>query len=423
MRSRPESVKQPASRAHNRAQPAMPHLLRIDRLPSKADNRLGQRWAKGPARNGVADHLTLGMTRPKHVRFQSACSRLAYAALRCAVLASLALAPLPAIAPAAQAQGFKWPWEEAPPRPREPLNRPPPVPVPSPPPPAAVAPGQSGAQWMARNPICGQLEQRLVLENQKGAQSREALPKIEAEQRQVDQVFQQGQRQLEKSDCYEYFLFSKTLRATKQCRDLAGQVEGAKRRLGDLEIQRQQIMGSSGRSYSDDIVRELARNNCGANYQQEASRGGAGAPSSSIWQDEGAAGGGGFGSSQYATFRTVCVRLCDGYYFPISFSTLPGHFQQDADACSSKCAAPVELYYHPNPGGAMEQAMSMKAQEPYTRLKTAFRYRKEYVAGCSCKEAEYLPPAGTAPLPVAPAAGASDRRAETLPWEKGTAQR
>ena len=275
---------------------------------------------------------------------------------------------------------------------------------------------------MSRNPICTQLEARLVAENQKGAQSREALPRIEAELRTADQTYRQGQGQLEKADCFEYFLFSKTLRATRQCRDIAGQVEAAKRRLGELETQRQQIMGSSGRSYSDDIVRELARNNCGASYQQDASRGPGGAPS--VWQDsEGGAAGGGFGSSQYATFRTVCVRLCDGYYFPISFSTLPGHFQQDADACQSKCAAPVELYYHPNPGGAMEQAVGIKAQSPYTQLKTAFRYRKEYVQGCSCKEAEYLPPAGTAPLPVAPAAGSADRRAETLPWETGTKQR
>ncbi len=275
---------------------------------------------------------------------------------------------------------------------------------------------------MSRNPICIQLEQRLVAENQKGAQSREALPKIEAEMRQLDQVAQQGQRQLEKADCYEYFLFSKTLRATKQCRDIASQAENAKRRLGDLETQRAQIMGSSGRSYTDEIVRELARNNCGANYQQEASRGSPGAGGfGGIWQDESPTGGanGGFGSSNYATYRTVCVRLCDGYYFPISFSTLPSHFQQDADACQSKCAAPVELYSHPNPGGAMEQAMSVKSQEPYTRLKTAFRYRKEFVQGCSCKEAEYVPPAGTAPLPISPAAP-NDRRAETLPWERTT---
>lgn len=336
--------------------------------------------------------------------------------LRAAGAAALALIFVPAIA---MAQGFSWPWEQQPPpRPREQLR--PAVPVPAPIPPASTGPQPGGAQWMSRSPICTQLEQRLVAENQKGTQTRDALPKIEAELRQLEQVSQQSQRQLEKSDCYEYFLFSKTLRATKQCRELANQGENAKRRVADLENQRAQMMGSGGRSYADDIVRELARNNCGANYQQEASRGAGPGGGGSIWNDgEGAGGGGGgFGSSQYATFRTVCVRLCDGYYFPISFSTLPGHFQQDADACTSKCAAPVELYYHPNPGGAMEQAMSLKAQEPYTRLKTAFRYRKEFVQGCSCKEAEYLPPAGTAPLPVP--VTAPDRRAESLPWEKST---
>jgi hypothetical protein len=30
------------------------------------------------------------------------------------------------------------------------------------------------------------------------------------------------------------------------------------------------------------------------------------------------------------TYRTVCVRLCDGFYFPISFSTYRSHFKKDA---------------------------------------------------------------------------------------------
>ena len=96
-----------------------------------------------------------------------------------------------------------------------------------------------------------------------------------------------------------------------------------------------------------------------------------------------------FGNLPFATYRTLCVRLCDGYYFPVSFSTLPNHFQRDAQLCQSQCAAPAELYYHQNPGGAVEQAVSASAQQPYTSLKSAFRYRKEFVPGCSCKQAEY----------------------------------
>jgi len=68
---------------------------------------------------------------------------------------------------------------------------------------------------------------------------------------------------------------------------------------------------------------------------------------------------------------------------------LPNHFQRDADQCQSQCAAPAELYYHQNPGGAVEQMVSASTQQPYTSLKSAFRYRKEFVPGCSCKQAEY----------------------------------
>ena len=33
------------------------------------------------------------------------------------------------------------------------------------------------------------------------------------------------------------------------------------------------------------------------------------------------------------TYRTVCVRTCDGYYFPISYSTVPSRFADDQRAC------------------------------------------------------------------------------------------
>lgn len=306
----------------------------------------------------------------------------------------------------AQAQGW-WPFggeeDRRPPVPREPVfrqpqnNVPAPIPPQGPPPaaapgvPAAPAPGTAG-NWTSKNPICLQLEQRLVQEGQKGSQSRDQLNRVEQELRQVDQAFNSGSTQLERT-CYETFLFTKSFRNTPACKDLARQVEVSKRRLSDLEAQRQDL--SSGRNYQDDIIRELARNGCGANYVDQARRRDGGGDG--MWSEEGEISGGGWTphGAPGDTFRTVCVRLCDGYYFPVSFSTLRSHFAQDAEACSSKCAAPAELYYHANPGGTMEQAVSLQSSEPYTRLKTAFRYRKEYVQGCSCKQAEYVPPAAT----------------------------
>lgn len=296
------------------------------------------------------------------------------------------------------------------------------VPGPGASPGGGAIPGPTGPRNTSA--ICLQLEQRLVAEGQFGVQGRDVLPRLENDMRQLERAFQAARVQLERSDCWDVFLFSKTLRRTQRCIQLNGEAEGARQRLADLEAQRRQILGRGDRSYQDDIIRELARNGCGQQYQQEARRrDGSRNPFSSIFggeESDAPRGGGGnqFGQLPFATYRTLCVRLCDGYYFPVSFSTLPNHFQRDAEMCQSQCAAPAELYYHQNPGGAVDQMVSTSAQQPYTSLKTAWRYRKEYVQGCSCKEAEYVPPTEKkaeapvqSPVPRAPGATArADQR-------------
>jgi hypothetical protein len=88
------------------------------------------------------------------------------------------------------------------------------------------------------------------------------------------------------------------------------------------------------------------------------------------------------------TYHTVCVRTCDGYYFPISYSTVPSRFTDDENTCKRLCpAADVTLYSFRNPGEQMEQAVSVsEGSQQYTALPNAFRYRKELVAGCSCRK-------------------------------------
>jgi Protein of unknown function (DUF2865) len=306
-----------------------------------------------------------------------------------------------------------------------------PAPIPTQPvyrPPGAPAPGQAGQQAPGQGPanqgygrpsaagptgsaqggICLQLEQRLAAESNRGNQSRDLLPKLDQELSAADRAARQAQQQLDRGECFEYFLFSKTLKSSPACRQANSQLEGAKRRVAELDTQRQQLVSGNGRSFQDDIVRELARNNCGAKWTQQANNGGG----SSIWQDEDVSvgNGGQFGNLGYATYRTLCVRLCDGYYFPISFSTLPQHFDRDADACQSKCAAPVELYYHQNPGSDVEQALSHKTKQLYSSLKVAKLYRTKYLPGCSCKQTEYLPSGGT------------ERRAEASPSSSAAPQ-
>src|SRR5262245_54912780 len=309
-----------------------------------------------------------------------------------------------------------WPWskqEDSPPVPREgmrpPRGQPPPDQLPpiGSQPQRAPYPGQPSygatppyASQGGPSNICLQLEQRLVAEVQGGGQGREMLPKIETDMRDADRTMRSASIKLERSDCWDTFLFSKTLRTDRQvCRQLNDDVENSRQRLADLDRQRRQIMGTGDRSLQDDIIRELARNGCGAQYQQEArKRDQSSNPFAMLFGGSGGEESDGprgpannFGNLPFATYRTLCVRLCDGYYFPVSFSTLPNHFQRDAQVCQSQCAAPAELYYHQNPGGAVEQMVSANGQLPYTTLKSAFRYRKEFVPGCSCKQAEYDP--------------------------------
>jgi hypothetical protein len=84
------------------------------------------------------------------------------------------------------------------------------------------------------------------------------------------------------------------------------------------------------------------------------------------------------------TLRSVCVRLCDGYYFPISFAVSPDRLQRDAQVCASRCGNQGRLFVHNNPGGSTDDMVDL-AGRPYRQLKTAFLYRTEFVPSCKCQ--------------------------------------
>ena len=104
--------------------------------------------------------------------------------------------------------------------------------------------------------------------------------------RQLERNYQAAQQQLNRADCWDQFLFSKTLRRTPRCVQLAGEVEASRQRLADLDAQRRQIMGTRDRSFQDDIIRELARNGCGQQYVTEMRRREARNPFSTLWGEE-----------------------------------------------------------------------------------------------------------------------------------------
>ena len=92
------------------------------------------------------------------------------------------------------------------------------------------------------------------------------------------------------------------------------------------------------------------------------------------------------------TYRTVCVRLCDGYYFPISAATTRSRFKQDARACQSRCGAETRLFDYPNVGGSPETMVDSKGRD-YASLAKAFLYRTSYDASCKCRAHPWEPDA------------------------------
>ena len=87
--------------------------------------------------------------------------------------------------------------------------------------------------------------------------------------------------------------------------------------------------------------------------------------------------------SAAATYRTLCVRLCDGFYFPISFATSRDKFGGDAERCEHQCPGVSRLYVYRNPGEGIDQ-MSDLHGAAYTSLPTAFRFQSSYDPRCTC---------------------------------------
>jgi hypothetical protein len=81
--------------------------------------------------------------------------------------------------------------------------------------------------------------------------------------------------------------------------------------------------------------------------------------------------------------RLVCVRSCDGGYFPLDSE--PKGKESVASLCSALCPNAEVMVFHAPREGGIEEAVS-DTGEPYMKLPNALRYRKAYDPSCSCKK-------------------------------------
>jgi hypothetical protein len=241
----------------------------------------------------------------------------------------------------------------------------------------------------ARNPVCSQLEGQLSAfdrgdSTQQSDQAKRLDDAARKQQSDLDRLSAQARR----SGCEGNGFFSLFVSQPAQCGPLNAQIQQARANLDRTMNDLQRIQSNTGadrESQRRSIIGALAQNDCGPQYRQQANQGGSFfdrlfGPGTILNPDTGPAPVSG-------AYKTLCVRTCDGFYFPISYSTLQSRFAEDAQTCQRMCpASEVALYSHRSTGEDVNQAVSASGRL-YTELPSAFAYRKQFNPSCSCKAA------------------------------------
>jgi uncharacterized protein DUF2865 len=261
-------------------------------------------------------------------------------------------------------------------------------------PPGGPPPQQQAPQ---ANPICVRLEGQLATIDRGGGsgdpakddQIRRYQDAAAKQQSELDRVTSQARRM----GCDSSGFFSLFNNNSAQCGPVNNQIQQMRANLDQMTANLERLRtgglgGADRENQRRSVLTALAQNSCGPQYAA-AVRG----PGNFI---DNLFGGGNTNplpppgadySAPSGTFRTVCVRTCDGAYFPVSFATVQARFAADEQVCKAQCpAADASLFAYRNPGEDINQAVSINGQ-PYTSLPNAFKYRTEFNPSCSCKAA------------------------------------
>ena len=246
-----------------------------------------------------------------------------------------------------------------------------------------------GALAQSTNPACQRMEAQLASldrgndDPQRAETIRRAEDTANRQQFDVDRLVAQSRRM----GCESSGFFSLFNTPPAQCGPLTKQIAQARNTLERTQTQLEQLHGGTTERAAQRraILIALGDNGCGAQYRQAAVQQPGGnflerlfSPNSAPFLSQ--------PDSQSGAFRTICVRSCDGYYFPISFSAPASKFQDDQQTCQRMCpASDVSLYTYRNPGEEVNQAVSLNGA-PYSALPAAFKYRSAVDPACSCRK-------------------------------------
>src|SRR6266566_8012276 len=258
---------------------------------------------------------------------------------------------------------------------------------------AQMNPGPPPPQGTVVNPMCPRLEAQLATIDRGGGgdpakdeQIRRYQDAAAKQQSELDRVTSQAKRM----GCDSSGFFSLFSGQSAQCGPVNNQIQQMRANLEQITTSLERLRGGFGGADRDNqrrsVLLALAQNNCGPQYAN-AVRGPGNFLDNLFGNDNNPVPPGADLGPQSGTFRTVCVRTCDGAYFPISFATVPARFPDDEKTCKALCpATEATLFSYRNPGEDISQATSINGQ-PYSALPNAFKYRTEFNPSCACKAA------------------------------------
>lgn len=104
-------------------------------------------------------------------------------------------------------------------------------------------------------------------------------------------------------------------------------------------------------------------------------------------------------------FHTICVRTCDGYFFPMSNAASYGDFERDQKNCESSCpGTEMQVFYKQGMDDDADNMTSSVTGQPYSELPTAYLYKQANYSrppqcGCNAQAGNFSIIAGTPPNP------------------------
>ncbi|MFI0845468.1 DUF2865 domain-containing protein [Mesorhizobium sp. IMUNJ 23232] len=227
-------------------------------------------------------------------------------------------------------------------------------------------------------------------------------------------------------------------RSVRQCAALNATIDRMGRNLDTLQQQRSQMGGGGGKRSRAKVLAALEANGCRDDAVAEHPR--IGEPREALADpvDEGHTRTplelmleeGGLEEEQPAdapralmgeSYQTMCVRTCDGYFFPISYASTVSDFDRDQKNCETSCPG-TEMQVFFGPSGIDEPAdmVSTETGRFYTELPTAFLHQRTDVpqpVGCACNpKKDFKVIAGTPPPQV------MSRPVETVVPEEGAVE-